>query len=260
VNIDQALSAVASARTTAGIFCDFDGSLSEIVAHPPKARAVRGASRTLERLARRFAIVAVVSGRPVSFLARRLHARHVRMVGLYGIEERIGRSLRVLPEVRSAHQRVEQAAAELEAQLAAIDGVWVERKGLAVSVHYRNATDPDSAFAIIEPLVATIAAERNLAPLTSGRKVIEIAAAPVDKGAVARAIIQERNLTAALVAGDDAGDIALFDAVGDLPVAVRIAVRSPEAPQGLLDRADHIVDGPKELLELFRRLSDATGR
>ena len=69
---------------------------------PAKARAVRGAGRVLERLARRYAAVAVVSGRPVSFLAKRLHPRKVRLVGLYGIEERVGRSLRILPEVSAA--------------------------------------------------------------------------------------------------------------------------------------------------------------
>ncbi len=260
MNLDQALGALATARETAGIFCDFDGSLSEIVSHPPKARAVRGASRTLERLARRYAVVAVISGRPVSFLARRLHARHVRMVGLYGIEERVGRSLSILPEVRAARDRVERAAVRLEQELGDIDGIWVERKGFAVAVHYRNTGDPDAALARVQPVMSAIAADEALSPTTQGRMVLEVAAAPVDKGAVARGVIAERGLTAALVAGDDRGDIPLFDAVVHLPVFLRVAVQSPEAPPELLERADHIVSGPQELLDLFKRLADATGR
>ena len=89
-SVDNDVRALGAMASRAGIFCDFDGSLAPIVPDPAKARAVRGAGRVLERLARRYAAVAVVSGRPVSFLAKRLHPRKVRLVGLYGIEERVG--------------------------------------------------------------------------------------------------------------------------------------------------------------------------
>src|SRR5438477_8745774 len=106
----------------AGIFCDFDGSLAPIVPDPAKARAIRGAGRVLERLARRYAAVAIVSGRPVSFLSKRLHPRRVRLVGLYGIEERVGRSLRILPEVQAARSAIDRAAEQLRQELAEEDG------------------------------------------------------------------------------------------------------------------------------------------
>jgi len=260
LSLDAALDAIASARATAGVFCDFDGSLSDIVDDPPAARAVRGSSKVLERLARRYAVVAVISGRPVSFLTKRLHARHVRMVGLYGIEERIGRSLRVLPEVQAARERVERCAARLEAGLKEYDGVWVERKGLAVSVHYRNAPDPKGTLALTEQIVARAASEEGLAPLTRGRMVLEVAPTAVNKGEVVRSLIVERSLTAAFVAGDDVGDVPIFEAVAELPVAFRVAVRSQESPPELLRLADHIVDGPEDLIGLLRRLLDATDR
>src|SRR5207248_4565846 len=102
IELDREVRALGAMAPRAGIFCDFDGSLAPIVPDPSKARAIRGAGRVLERLARRYAAVAGVSGRPVPFLAKRLHPRPVRLVGLYRIEGRVGRSLRILPEVSAA--------------------------------------------------------------------------------------------------------------------------------------------------------------
>src|SRR5205085_3338817 len=112
----------------AGIYLHCDGSLAPVVPDPSRARAIRGAGRVLERLARRYAAVAVVSGRPVSFLAKRLHPRKVRLVGLYGIEERVGRSLRVLPEVSAARTAIDKAAERLREELNDVDGVFIEHK------------------------------------------------------------------------------------------------------------------------------------
>jgi hypothetical protein len=58
----------------AGIFSDFDGTLSPIVADPALAEPLAGVPELLGELARRYQVVAVVSGRPVAFLAARLPA------------------------------------------------------------------------------------------------------------------------------------------------------------------------------------------
>jgi trehalose 6-phosphate phosphatase len=47
---------------TAGIFSDFDGTLSPIVADPELAEPLPGIAPLLEELARRYRVVAVVSG------------------------------------------------------------------------------------------------------------------------------------------------------------------------------------------------------
>jgi hypothetical protein len=66
---------------------------------------------------------------------------------------------------------------------------------------------------------------------------------------------------AALVAGDDHGDVAGFAALdrlvaaGRLGHAVRVAVRSDEAPAALLEAADYEVDGPAGLAALLMRLA-----
>ncbi|MFA5891720.1 MAG: trehalose-phosphatase, partial [Actinomycetota bacterium] len=202
------LAPLAENPSRVGVFCDFDGSLAPIVDDPRSARPVRGVPRVLEKLARRFGLVAVVSGRPVSFLVDRLHARSVRLVGLYGVEERIGRRLEVLPEAQSARASVDRAVARLEQELAGEKGVWVEHKGFSLSVHARRSADPPAAMERIEPIVRAAAEDEGLSALTRGRLVLE--AGPrvaVDKGEVVRRLIEDRALTGALVVGDDVGDI-----------------------------------------------------
>jgi trehalose 6-phosphate phosphatase len=243
----------------AGIFCDFDGSLAPIVADPSRARAIRGAGRALERLARRYATVAVVSGRPVSFLAKRLHPRKVRLVGLYGIEERIGRNLRVLPEVRAARAAIDRTAERLREELASDDGVFIEHKGLAVSIHFRRARDPRAAMARALPAAERVAREEGLASVTRGRLVLEISpAARVDKGQVVRRVIDEKQLAGALVVGDDIGDLPTFRAVDGLELGIRVAVASDESPPDLIAAADHVIGSPHDLMDLLRSLADAS--
>ena len=83
---------------TAGVFTDFDGTLAPIVRHPAVAKWARDVAELLDGLAQRYGVVAVVSGRPVAFLAALLPASVV-LSGLYGLEvQRYGeRSWRSTP-------------------------------------------------------------------------------------------------------------------------------------------------------------------
>lgn len=82
---------------------------------------------------------------------------------------------------------------------------------------------------------------------------------PVDKGTIVEELSDGR--VAAAYAGDDVGDLAAFDALerlqedGRLRHAVRIAVRSAEAPPELLARSDVEVDGPAGLAKLLADLA-----
>ena len=69
------------------LFLDFDGTLAAIVEDPTGARPLPGVPALLAELARPFALVAVVSGRPTAFLAEVLgDPAGVTLAGLYGLE------------------------------------------------------------------------------------------------------------------------------------------------------------------------------
>src|SRR5205823_4752405 len=96
-------------------------------------------------LARRYARVGVISGRPVSFLLDHLGGRGVELSGLYGLEwATAGDGIAVHPDAARWRTVVEEVATTSEAHGPA--GMLVERKGLSVTLHYR--ADPEQHDAV----------------------------------------------------------------------------------------------------------------
>src|SRR5258708_5577955 len=91
----DALERIRSDPPRAGLFFDFDGTLSEIARRPELARPRAGIPDALAALASGFALVAVVTGRPGADLARLLPVAGVRVFGLYGAEHE---ALPAIPE------------------------------------------------------------------------------------------------------------------------------------------------------------------
>lgn len=251
------LQAVAWLAAEAGLFFDFDGCLAPIVADPGQARAAPGAEEALARLAERFALVAVMSGRSVADLARRVRAPGVRLVGLHGMEERHGEATVIALSAAAASEAVRRAAARIEAALAGAPDIVIERKGAALAVHFRRAEDPDEAQLLAEPLVREAAREEGLA-VVPGRRILEVRPAEGgDKGDALRRLAAEHGLRAVLAVGDDTGDLPAFVAAGELEIAARVAVASMEAPPELLRLADVVVETPERLVALLAALAEA---
>jgi trehalose 6-phosphate phosphatase len=221
----------------AALLLDVDGTLAPIVPHPPAARVPAETRAELDRLRRRYALVACVSGRPAAEAERVVGVPGLVYVGEHGLE--------LEPEARVWARRLHAFAAGVP---------WpAERKPLSVSFHFRTAPDADAARAAL----ATVAERASAEGLDArwGRMVLEVRPpVPADKGTAVRRLLTERGLRRALYAGDDATDLDAFRALADLELAVRVAVVSPEAPAALGGAADLRVDGPAELLALLRTL------
>jgi trehalose 6-phosphate phosphatase len=248
------LDAFARRADEAGIFLDFDGCLAPIVPDPESARPLRGVRTTLARLAKRFALVAIVSGRQIDDLRLRVPVRGVRYVGLHGLEID-GIAFEGAEPLRAAVARV---ATALEASLRSVEGAAIERKGLALAVHFRRAIDPAAAELAAAPIVGG-EAEREGLEVVPGRRILEVRPPRASKGSAVQALVAGGAIRAALVAGDDVGDISAFEAAGELEMALRVAVASAEAPRPLIDAADLVVDSPAELLAMLRRLVPRSG-
>ena len=239
-----ALSAFEGAEGRAGVLLDFDGTLSPIVARPELARIRDSARRSLARLVRRYPVVAVVSGRTDEELARLVDVPGVRLVGMYGMDERPG-----LPA--GLPDRVASAAA-------AVSGARVEPKGDSIAVHVRGAADPEAAERALEEALAAIGRDHGF-ELIAGKKVLELVpeGRPLKEGAVER-IARDEHLDALLFAGDDLADLRAFAALDRLAErgvhTVKVAVRGPETPSSLTVAADVVVDGPAGLALLLDRL------
>jgi trehalose 6-phosphate phosphatase len=258
---DPAFAAMAPlllAPATAAILTDFDGTLSPIVAEPEEARALPGAPGVLAHLAEHFAVVAVVSGRPVAFLARHLSGAGpaVRLFGVYGLEWMERGEVRVVPE---AEPWLAPAADVVAAALRdAPPGVGVEAKGPALAIHWRRAPQAGAwALAFAEDW-----ARRTGLLVQSGRRALELRPPlAIDKGRVVETVAG--GCSAACFVGDDAGDLPAFAALDRLARrgldVVRVAVADEESPDALVTAADIVVAGPADALALLDRLAAAAG-
>jgi trehalose 6-phosphate phosphatase len=243
-----------TAPANAAVLTDFDGTLSRIVDRPAEARPLDGARDVLGALARAFARVGVISGRPAAFLREQLGAPHVRLVGLYGLEW-IDDDGRVVTHPDAAPWRGVVDGVVANARMHGPDGVLVEHKPLSVTFHYRE----NPQLEVTARSWAEAEAARTGLVLHPARMSFELRP-PVDRDKGTAVEEQAAGLEAACFVGDDRGDLAAFDALDRLRarnvVTLRVAVRSPEAPAELLERADVLVDGPAGALELLRTLAE----
>lgn len=234
-----------------GILTDFDGTLAPIVLDPAAAAPLDDVPRLLEVLAHRYAVVAVLSGRPVEFLAAHLPPSLV-LSGLYGLEvQRDGK--RRVDLAASSWQSVVIALAR-EAERDAPEGVRVEPKRLSLTLHYRE--HPGIEAEVLD--WAESAAARSGLVARAAKMSVELhPPVPADKASAAAELTG--GLDAVCFLGDDLGDLPVFDHLDSLRsrgiATVAIAVRSDETPAGLLARADLVVDGPAGALDVLRELA-----
>jgi len=244
---------------TAAMCLDFDGSLAPIVDHPNEATPLQGTADLLGQLATRFAVVALISGRPADYLAKHAAAPGVRYLGLYGLQEIRDGHVWVDPRLEAARPAVIAAQQDLRNDDAVRDsGAYLEDKRYAVAVHTRRVADAASWTAAIDEAARHVA-DRHRLEVVPGKMVWELRpAVRSDKGEAVRRVIGESNAGNVIVAGDDLGDLPAFAAALELKArggeALCVAVDSAEAPSALIDQADLVVDGPPGLLEFLRQL------
>ena len=237
----------------AGVLLDFDGTLAEIVDRPEAASPLPGAVDVLAALSRRFHRVAVVSGRPVSFLAERLPVPGLVLSGLYGLES--WRDGEVIAHPEATAWRPVVAALTDRAQVELPSGVGVERKGLSLGLHVRVRPEYEDT---VRAWAAAAAGESGLA-LHEARRSFELRPPlDVDKGTATTALAE--GLAAACFVGDDRGDLPAFASLERLAqtvglIARRVVAASDETPAALLAQADLVVDGPRGALGLLRELA-----
>jgi trehalose 6-phosphate phosphatase len=258
IDVDATVAALAERPARTALLVDFDGSLAPFVQHAEDARPLPGVVDVVERLVASLGRVAIVSGRPLSYLTRHLPIDGLAYAGLYGMEWSIDAEYTVDPRVRPFLVAVAAATSELEAQLPA---ELVEPKaGISVTLHWRPA--PERADEIIA-LGREVGLRHGLATLQT-RFAIELRPPiDVDKADPTRALVHGFDIGA--FAGDDYGDLPAFAELarlhreGRLERAVRIGVTSDEAPPELEDAVDLLVEGPPGLLALLVRVADEIG-
>jgi len=255
LDADATVAALTRHPDRTALLVDFDGSLSPIVDRAEDARPLPEAITQLGRLAAQLGRVAIVSGRPVEFLAAQVPIAGVTYAGLYGIERLHGGKRSIDPRVVPYLDAVAAAIADARERLPA--EVIEPKAGVSVTFHWRPR--PELAEEV-RAVADELARRHGLAQLHTRMAVELRPPVEVDKGVATRALVEGFDVGA--FAGDDTGDLPAFAALaaavadGTLRQAVRIGVHSPEAVPELIAAVDVLVDGPAGLTALLARVAD----
>ncbi|HYH58627.1 MAG TPA: trehalose-phosphatase [Thermoleophilaceae bacterium] len=245
----------------AALLCDIDGTLAPIVTRAEDAHVPDRAARLLGRAARRYGLVACISGRAAADARRIVGVGGIAYAGSHGAELLEPGSTRahISPAFASWTDRVTGFAAERDdADLRRLR-VRIERKGPIVAFHWRGVPDEEVARTRVEG----IAQEAEAAGLDThwGRKVLEVRPpVPVNKGQAVRELVERSGVRTAIFGGDDATDLDAFTALdalvdeGALDVAVKVGVRSAEGPAAIVEQADQVVEGTEGFVAVLEVL------
>ena len=211
--------------------------LAPIVDHAADARVPESTRSLLAQVARRYGVVACVSGRRASEARALVAIGAISYLGSHGAEVlRAGWTEPVVdPGILDWTERIHDSRARPRSPDLRRRRVRLEDKGAIVAFHWRGAPNEEAARAAID----SIAAKAEAAGLRThwGRKVLEVRPpVRIDKGAGILSFLADTDVDVAMYVGDDATDLDAFHALvalaeeGRISRAIRVGVRSDEGP------------------------------
>ena len=253
-------------RSTPGrsaILLDVDGTLAPIVRHAADAHVPEATRTLLIAVARRYGLVACISGRRAANARQIVSIGSIAYIGNHGGELlRPGATeVELDPDVAAWTRRINDFVAD------AWETDWErlrvrrENKLAITAFHWRGAPDEDAA----QAAVSTLAARAEEAGLSVhwGRKVLEVRPpVAIDKGKGVVSLLRVGESDAALYVGDDTTDLDAFRGLrglvdeGRLSEAICVGVRSDETPPELEREADLLVEGPMGVRSVLEALLD----
>ena len=255
----------------AGLFSDFDGTLSPMAPTPDSASLAPGVRDVLKALTRRIELVGIVTGRAVDDARARVGVADLLYVGNHGLEwaepgVHVDHPVGVAAATSIA-TALRQIRAEVEASLP-LGGLVFEDKRLSGSIHYRLSEDPVTMGLALGEITERVANTQGL-HVASGKMVYELRpTASVSKGTALREIALQRNLQGAVFLGDDVTDVDGFRALRQLRQEERLStlavgVLTPDTAPSVIAESDVLLDGVEDvvrMLEVLDRLLAEKGR
>jgi trehalose 6-phosphate phosphatase len=235
--------------------------LAPIVRHADDATVPEAVRGVLIQVAKRYGLVACVTGRRAADARRIVSIGSIAYIGAHGGE--LLRPGQVRPEVdrqlEEWTRRVQEFAREANTAQLSRQRIRLEDKSSIVAFHWRGAPDEAAARAAVDELANR--AEAVGLSAHWGRKVLEVRPpVKMDKGIGVRRLLREADVSAALYAGDDATDLDAFAALtemaeqGRLETVILVGVASEEGPDEIVERADLVLDRPGEVRSLLAAL------
>ncbi|MDD5156087.1 MAG: trehalose-phosphatase [Candidatus Omnitrophica bacterium] len=241
------------------IFLDFDGTLTPIVKTPDKAELSAKFRTLLGKIAESQNLkLAFISGRGLADIKNKIGIKNAIYSGNHGLEiegPKIKFSLFSLPGYRKTLERIKN---DLKQNISSVRGIFVEDKGLSLSLHYRQAEKkliPRIKTIFHETVISYLAG--NKIKVRSGKMVLEIRP-PVewDKGRVVLWLLARQIFAAKkedvlpVYIGDDVTDEDAFKALRNK--GLTIFVGKPKESY-----ARYYLKSPNEVMRFLRDISGA---
>jgi trehalose 6-phosphate phosphatase len=246
----------------AAVLLDVDGTLAPIVRHADDAQVPEPTRTQLIAVAKRYGLVACVSGRQAAIARRIVSLGSISYVGNHGAELLRGGATTVELDADMEAWRPRVRAFAHHAMTEELDRLRVraEDKQAIAAFHWRGAPDEEAAEAAVRDVAA--AAEEDGFVTHWGRKVLEVRP-PVEmhKGKGIERLLVDSPVRVALYAGDDRTDLDAFRtlrelvAAGRLDQAICVGVRDDETPSDITAEADVLVDGTPGVRRLLEALA-----
>jgi trehalose 6-phosphate phosphatase len=260
--LDEALAPLRSDPAGSAVLLDIDGTLAPIVELAADASVPETTRKLLIAVARRFGLVACISGRRAADARAMVSIGTITYIGSHGAEllESGWTESRLDPGVHEWSQRIDTFRRQADTAELRRARIRIEDKGPIVAFHWRGAADEEAAREAVE----AIASQAQAAGLQVhwGRKVMEARpAVRIDKGAGVEALLKRAGSRVALYAGDDRTDLDAFAALramagsGALEHAVCVGVLSEDGPPEIEAEADVTVEGTSGMRELLATLA-----
>ncbi|MDR7301638.1 trehalose-phosphatase [Haloactinomyces albus] len=189
------------------VACDYDGTLSPIVADPAQAKPLPESVHAMRSLAALPATTtAVISGRALRDLATLSRfPSEVHLVGSHGSEFDVGFVHELDPEATQLRTRLQRTVQEITSGQ---PGVALENKPASVAVHVRRA-EQQVGEQVLDAVRSGPATWEGV-EVTDGKSVIELSVVQTDKGNALDALRHQVGSTAAIFLGDDVTDEKAF--------------------------------------------------
>jgi trehalose-phosphatase len=202
------------------VFLDYDGTLSPIAPRPELATLPVETREVVRRLAGRYP-VAILSGRGREDVASLVGLEELAYAGSHGYDiagpgfrHEVGEGI---PEI------IASASEELRRELDGLEGVLVEPKRFAVSIHFRLAREAD--LPCIERVVDAVAARHPGLRKAHGKKLFELRPDLAwDKGCALLWMLGAMDPNRVpLYAGDDLTDEDAFRAIAGHGIGILVS-------------------------------------
>lgn len=240
------------------IFLDFDGTLAPIVSHPQLAKLSLPIKNLLKQLSKKYSgKVSIISGRRLKDLRLRVRIKNLIYAGNHGFEI-TGLPKGKIPGLNKQYlSDIKLIVKLMQKELSSVSGVYIEDKGVTVSVHYRNVDSKKIQHfkkvinAILKDFIKTESISVKL-----GKKVIEIRPhIKWNKGTAAKLILEHQRTKlkktsqwVPIYIGDDVTDEDAFKQLGPKAITTRVGIKKQSAARFYLRSQNEVVLVLKELL------------